>query len=65
MGGRDPRQDPHEGDVVLVKKTFMLVVDMVRDGEIYFRRTDDEDAFLGAGRCTIDAWREAMKEAGR
>ena len=55
---RDPRDDPREGDELLVcAGSRRLLVDMVTDAHVYVRVTDGAGGLLGAVRVGRGRWR--------
>ena len=63
MSKRDPRIDPHEGDVLRQKNgRCELLVDLVRDGWVYYRVTDGKGGLIAARKMVMQDWcREALE----
>lgn len=57
---RDPRTDPHEGDVLYqAGGTRELHVDKVDSEEVAYRVTDGADGLIAAHRTPLCDWRES------
>ena len=58
LADRDPRDDPREGDELLVcAGSRRLLVDMVTDAHVYVRVTDGAGGLLNAVRVGRGRWR--------
>ena len=64
MPDRDPRTDPREGDELRERAgARLLLVDLVRDGWVYWRTVTDDGGLIAAWRAPLTEWRElAPKE---
>ena len=57
MSKRDPRIDPREGDVLRQKNgRCELLVDLVRDGWVYYRVTDGKGGLIAARKMVLKDW---------